>query len=268
MLKTINEEFNEQLSFETISLDTDYPKEEKNLYIENGLKVISLFSGAGGLDIGFEKAGFSIAVAVEADSACCDTLRANRPATPVINERIENLSVEEILHKANIKPLEAALIIGGPPCQSFSLAGLRKGLNDERGKLLFEYVRIVRGALPFGFVLENVKGLVNWDSGRALRLLIEELKKPIKYNGQQYIYTITEPEVMNAIDYGVPQYRERIVIVGNRRNLKFKYPRKSSHTSPLCVWSAIGNLPEPDAPSETAVRVSETIKRRREKYGY
>ena len=268
MMNVTDIESTEQLSFESINLDTDYPREEKNFYIENGLKVISLFSGAGGLDIGFERAGFSIAVAVEADSACCDTLKTNRPEVPIINERIENLSVDEILNKAKIKPLEAALIIGGPPCQSFSLAGLRKGLDDERGKLLFEYVRIVRGALPFGFVLENVKGLVNWDSGRAMELLIDELKKPIEYNGQLYTYTIAEPEVMNAVDYGVPQFRERIVIVGNRRNLRFEYPKKKSNTPHLSVWSVIGNLPEPEAPSETAVRVSKTIRKRREKHGY
>ena len=258
----------EQLSFDTISLNEDYPDEEKEAFRKTGLKVISLFTGAGGLDIGFETAGFSIAVAVEADPACCDTLRANRPLLPIINERIENLSVEDILGKASLRPLEAALVIGGPPCQSFSLAGLRKGLDDERGKLLFEYVRILRGTLPFGFVLENVKGLGNWDSGRALRLLLEELSKPIEYNGRQYVYTIAEPQILNAVDYNVPQYRERIVIVGNRRNLRFSYPKKISSVAHPTVWSAIGNLPEPEEPSEAAVRVSKSIKGRREKHGY
>ena len=261
-------ELNEQLSFDTIGLTTDYPEDEKEQYLKTGLKVISLFSGAGGLDIGFEKAGFSIAVAVEADPACCDTLRTNRPSIPVINEKIENLSVNDILLKANIKPLEAALVIGGPPCQSFSLAGLRKGLDDERGKLLFEYVRVVREALPFGFVLENVKGLENWDSGRAIRLLIDELSKPIDYNGQQYTYTVAKPQVLNAVDYGVPQFRERVIIVGNRKNLRFSYPQKNSNTPYSNVWSVIGGLPEPEPPSETAVRVSKTIKGRRERHGY
>lgn len=258
----------EQLSFDTICLDTDYPENEKEIYRKKGLKIISLFSGAGGLDIGFENAGFSISVAVEADPACCETLHANRPLLPIINERIENLAVEDILRVAELKPLEAALVIGGPPCQSFSLAGLRKGLDDDRGKLLFEYVRIVRGALPFGFVLENVKGLGNWDSGRALRVLIDELSKPIDYNGKQYKYTIAEPRILNAVDYGVPQYRERIVIVGNRRNLRFTYPMKTARTTHKTVWAAIGELPDPEPPSETAIRVSSTIKGRREKHGY
>ena len=268
MIVAPDSEFNEQLSFDTIGLADDYPDEEKRQYRESGLRVISLFSGAGGLDIGFENAGFSIAVAVEADPACCETLQTNRPSLPIINDRIENLTVEDILAKAKMLPLEAALVIGGPPCQSFSLAGLRKGLDDERGKLLFEYVRIVRGALPFGFVLENVTGLGSWDSGQALRLLIDELSRPIDYNGQQYTYTIAEPRVLNAADYGVPQYRERIVIVGNRRNLMFRYPKKTSRNNKPTVWSAIGGLPEPEPPSETAVRVSRTIKGRREKHGY
>ena len=124
---------------------------------EKKRKVISLFSGAGGMDIGFENAGFEIAVAVEMDPSCCDTLRTNRPNLPIINKNITEVATDEILSSAGLIPMEAALVIGGPPCQSFSLAGLRKGLDDDRGKLLFEFVRIVREALPIGFVLENVK---------------------------------------------------------------------------------------------------------------
>lgn len=234
----------------------------------NDLKVISLFSGAGGLDLGFEQAGFKIAVAVEADSSCCDTLRTNRPNLAVINERIENVSTEKILKTANLEPLEAALVIGGPPCQSFSLAGLRKGLDDDRGKLLFEFVRVVRETLPVGFVLENVKGLANWDSGRAVRLLIEELSKPIVHDGKEYRYSVAEPKVLNAVDYGAPQFRERIIIVGNRVGKDFSYPTETHRSNPVTVWDAIGDLPEADEPSDTALRVADTIKGRREKHGF
>ncbi len=230
--------------------------------------VISLFSGAGGLDIGFENAGFSIAVAVEIDSSCCDTLKTNRPNLPVINKNITDVTSEEILTAAKLRPLEAALVIGGPPCQSFSLAGLRKGLDDERGKLLFEFVRIVRETLPFGFVLENVKGLTNWDSGTALKLLIEELSKPIEYNGTTYTYTIAEPKILNAVDYGVPQYRERLILVGNRKGLDFIYPAPIDENERKTVRDAIGDLPEPETPSEMAQIVAKSIKGRREKYGY
>lgn len=232
------------------------------------LKVISLFSGAGGLDIGFEAAGFKTVVAVEIDEACCDTLRTNKPDLCIINKSVSNVSGDEILHKAGLKLGEAALVIGGPPCQSFSLAGLRRGLDDERGKLLFEYVRLVRETLPKGFVLENVPGLVNWDKGRALNLLLEELTKPIISNGMTYQYSVATPQVLNSVDYGVPQVRERLIIVGNRLGKSFLYPTPSIFTSQKTVWDAIGGLPEPDAPSEVAQRVSKTIKDRINKYGF
>jgi len=231
-------------------------------------KVISLFSGAGGFDIGFENAGFSIAVSVEIDPSCCDTLKTNRPNLPVINKDITEVTSAEILSAANLKPLEAALVIGGPPCQSFSLAGLRKGLDDDRGKLLFEFVRIVRETIPVGFVLENVKGLTNWDLGRALKMLIEELSKPIEFAGKWYSYTIAEPKVLNAVDYGVPQVRERLILVGNRKGMAFDYPCPVKETERKTVWDAIGELPAPEAPSEMAQIVANSIKGRREKHGY
>ena len=138
-------------------------------------KVISLFSGAGGMDIGFEKAGFEIAVAVEFDSSCCDTLRKNRPDTPVIEGDISALKTNDILEKAGLKVLEAGLVIGGPPCQSFSLAGKRLGMDEPRGRLVLEFIRIVRESLPVAFVMENVKGMANWHKGEALEA-IENVK--------------------------------------------------------------------------------------------
>lgn len=233
-----------------------------------GKKVISLFSGAGGLDIGFENAGFKIVVCVEIDPSCCETLRTNKPDLSIINKSITDVTGEEILQTGHLEFGEAALVIGGPPCQSFSLAGLRKGLDDERGRLLFEFVRIVRETLPKAFVLENVKGLTSWDHGQALKLLIEELKKPIVHEGTTYQYTISNPQVLNAVDYGVPQSRERLIIVGNRLGKTFLYPAPHVFEPHKTVWDAIGNLPEPEGPSETAQRVAGTIKERREKYGY
>ena len=229
-------------------------------------KVISLFSGAGGMDIGFESAGFKIAVAVELDSSCCDTLHANRPSLPIINKNIVDVTGEEILTASGLKKGDAALVIGGPPCQSWSLAGLRKGLDDDRGRLLFEFVRVVRETLPWGFVLENVKGLTNWDKGRALELLISELTKPILWEGKEYIYQVATPKVLNAVDYGVPQVRERLILVGNRKGMDYQYPIPNTE-SQKTVWDAIGTLPAPEPPSDVAMRVSGTIKKRREKYG-
>lgn len=235
--------------------------------MDSSHKVISLFSGAGGLDIGFEKAGFTVAVSVELDPSCCETLRANRPSLPIINKDITTVSGEEILRKAGLNKGEPALVIGGPPCQSFSLAGLRKGLDDDRGKLLFEFVRIVRETLPLGFVLENVKGLTNWDNGRALELLVRELTTPILDGGVEYTYSVAKPQVLNAVDYGVPQYRERLILVGNRMGMSFDYPKPFPGPQKT-VWDAIGMLPAPEEPSEVAKRVSGTIKTRRDNYGF
>lgn len=231
------------------------------------LKIISLFSGAGGLDIGFGRAGFKTAVAVEIDPSCCDTLRANMPELPIICRSITEVSAAEILEAGGLEVGEAALVIGGPPCQSFSLAGMRRGLNDDRGRLLFEFVRIVRETLPKGFVLENVKGLTNWDKGRAMDLLVEELTKPIVYNGVSYQYNIAPPKVLDAVNYGAPQFRERLILVGNRMGKPYEYP-KPVEGPYKTVWEAIGNLPEPEQPSEVARRVAGCIKDRIRKHGY
>ena len=241
-------------------------------------KVISLFSGAGGLDIGFRKAGFEIAVAVEADSSCCETLRKNCPKLKVMEGNIEDITSEQILQAAKLEPLETALVIGGPPCQPFSLAGNRMGLDDPRGHLLKEFVRVVRETLPVGFVLENVRGLMNWDNGRAKDLLIEELSKPIEFNGQLYQYMVAEPQILNAVDYGVAQRRERVFFVGNRVGVEFKYPEPTHFSQEEAVllnkhqhkivWDAIGQLPPPDEPSKTALRVAESIKGRIASHGY
>lgn len=231
------------------------------------LKTISLFSGAGGMDIGFYKAGFDICVAVEADPACCETLAANNPNLLIINDKIQNVSTDQLLEKAGLKPLEAALVIGGPPCQSFSLAGRREGTADERGQMIFEFARIVREALPIAFVLENVKGLVNWNKGQAIQELIRLLEEPIAFDEQTYQYRIATPQVLDAADYGVPQHRERLFLVGNRINRDFKYPNPTVIT-PKTVNDAIGDLPPAKEPSGVAKRVAGTIAKRKENHGF
>jgi len=245
-------------------------------------KVISLFSGAGGLDIGFHDAGFETVVFVERDPACCRTLRTNMPHTPVIEGDINEVATDEILEAGGLKPLEAALVIGGPPCQSFSLAGKRMGLNDPRGKLVLAFIRVVREALPVGFVMENVRGLANWEHGRALEAIIEEATQPIEYKGRIYRYEVKH-QILNSAAYGAPQFRERIFIVGNRIHVPFEFPAPTHGdvTSPekadlfghevkpyTTVWDAIGKLPPATPPSETALRVASTIKERIEKHGY
>lgn len=244
-------------------------------------KIISLFSGAGGMDIGFEMAGFQTAVALEFDKSCCDTLKKNKPRLPVIQGDITKISTEQILDIAKLKPTEPALVIGGPPCQSFSLAGKRMGMDDPRGMLVLQFIRVVRESLPIAFVMENVKGMVNWENGKAIDAIMNEIAEPIIFEGKEYRYKISKT-VLNSADYGASQFRERVFIVGNRLNKKFLFPEpthssldnsnidlfgntKKKYNS---VWDAIGNLPPADEPSETALRISETIKDRIVNYGY
>lgn len=244
-------------------------------------KIISLFSGAGGMDIGFSKAGFKTAVAVEQDPSCCATLRRNMPGVNIIEGDINKISTLEILRVGKMKPLEPALVIGGPPCQSFSLAGKRMGLDDPRGKLVLEYIRVVQESLPVAFVMENVKGMTNWSDGKALDAILTEASREIIYDGEVYKYALSY-KILNTVDYGVPQFRERIIIVGNRIGKKFNFPMPT-HTSPLesqmdlfktsenrwaTVWDAIGELPPAAEPSETALRISRTIKERIINHGY
>lgn len=236
------------------------------------------------MDIGFEKAGFEIAVAVELDSSCCDTLRTNRPNTPVVQGDISTLPTHAILSAAKLKPLEAALVVGGPPCQSFSLAGKRLGMDEARGRLVLDFIRVVREALPVAFVMENVKGMANWQRGEALQAIEDALKEPVLFEGEEYQYTV-QHKILNAADFGVPQFRERIFLVGNRVSKTFNFPvpthgsdtgqitqqalfDKKNMKSYNTVINAIGNLPEADEPSEVAKRVSKTIKGRIEKHGY
>lgn len=233
------------------------------------------------MDIGFHAAGFETAVAVEQDSSCCATLRKNFKNVPVLEGDINHITTQQILEVAQLTPLEAALVIGGPPCQSFSLAGKRMGLDDPRGKLVLEYLRVVQEALPVAFVMENVKGMVNWAQGQALNAILTEAAREISYQGTKYQYQVSF-QVLNAVDFGAPQFRERVFIVGNRLNKTFKFPQPT-HVAPstaqadlfgegiqqwVSAWDAIGDLPAAEEPSETAMRVSATIKDRIIKHGY
>lgn len=228
---------------------------------EETVKAISLFSGAGGMDIGFEQAGFEVVVAVEQDPSCCKTLRKNRPKTVVINDDITKVTTKQILDAGGLKPREAAVVFAGPPCQPFSLAGERRGLDDPKGRLVMEFNRVVREALPMAFVMENVSGLRNWNGGEALNLFLEEFSKPI--GEESYVVTYS---IMDACDYGAPQHRERLIIVGNRMGKDFWFPKPSGKT--LTVRNAICPLPPADAPSLAAVRVARSIPGRIAKHGF
>ncbi|MCC6542783.1 MAG: DNA cytosine methyltransferase [Flavobacteriales bacterium] len=235
---------------------------------------ISLFSGAGGMDIGFERAGFRTLAAIEKDPSCCKTLRENLPVhTRVIEADIRDIKGDDLLSDLGLERGEVDVIYGGPPCQSFSLAGKRRGLEDERGMLVGEFIRLVHEILPRSFVMENVKGMANWEGGRVLEFIEESFADPIIWKGRQVHFSTTH-RVLDAADFGVAQHRERIFIVGNRMAGSFKFPAPThgasgSILSPFVTsGDVLAVLPDAAAPSEVALRVSGTIKARIAAHGY
>lgn len=241
------------------------------------INVISLYSGAGGLDLGFEQAGFKIKLAIEIDKSCCKTLKKNFKNLKVLNEDINNISYKRILKEAEIKKVD--LLIGGPPCQSFSLAGKRKGLKDKNGKQIINFIKLIMQLKPKVFLIENVKGMVNWKKGLVLEYIVDELSKKFMIDGKSYKYNI-DYKVLNALNYGVPQVRERIFIVGNLFNKRFSFPNEqyaANNNQPSLfgnlkkiktVKDAISKLPKADEPSIQALSVAKTIKKRINDYGY
>lgn len=220
------------------------------------LKVISLYTGAGGLDYGLEAAGFETAVAIEMDKWCCNTLRHNRK-WPVIEDKVENVTSKIILETAGLKKGEAGLLVGGPPCQPFSKAGYwktgdSKRLDDPRAGTLSEYMRVLEDTLPHAFILENVFGLAYKGKDEGLVYLKERLEQINKKHKVKYNFNW---KVINAADYGVPQIRERVFIIGSRDGLDFNFPmpRFASPESEQglslephrTVWDAIGDLVDP-----------------------
>ena len=174
------------------------------------MKLISLFSGCGGLDLGFERAGFDIPVANEFDSSIWQTFELNHPKSKLITKDLRTLSVDFF-------PDDVEGIIGGPPCQSWSEAGAQRGIKDNRGKLFFDYIRILKAKQPKFFLAENVSGMLSYRHSEAVKF-IAELFKSCGYN-----LTIT---LVNAKNYGVAQERKRVFYIGFRQDLEinFKFP--------------------------------------------
>jgi DNA (cytosine-5)-methyltransferase 1 len=181
------------------------------------LRYISLFSGGFGLDLGMEAADFEVAACVEIASAMRETIRHNRPHVEIIGDGesdaggdLYKLSTEFIMERAGVRQGEIDLVVGGPPCQSFSILGKRQGLDDPRGSLMLEFVRVVREAKPRGFILENVVGFTNLHKGEALKQ-VKALLEEEEYKVHVW--------VLNAVDFGVPQYRERVFLVGFHKSM-------------------------------------------------
>jgi len=171
------------------------------------LKVVSLFAGIGGFDLAFEQVGFEVIWANEIDKFACQTYRANFPNHTLIERDIKEIDVKEI------PPHD--ILTAGFPCQPFSHAGKQKGLEDERGNLFLEIIRVLEFHKPSWFLLENVKGLTNKTNKEVFSLILSSLEN-CGYKVQW--------KVLNAKDFGVPQNRERVFIIGNRLGIDFVFP--------------------------------------------
>lgn len=174
---------------------------------------IELFAGAGGLALGIEKAGFNTLGLIEFDKDASETLRTNRPNWRVINDDIANISCLDLLDYFNLEKGELDLLSGGAPCQSFSYAGKRLGLEDARGTLFYHYAKFLQQLQPKMFLFENVKGLLSHDKGKTFSV-IKDIFESTGYHIQH--------EVLNAWDFGVAQKRERLITIGIRSDLLSK----------------------------------------------
>ncbi|MCL2676815.1 MAG: DNA (cytosine-5-)-methyltransferase [Streptococcaceae bacterium] len=195
------------------------------------LRIIDLFSGAGGLSLGFENAGFENLFSVEYNHEAAKTYITNFPAHKLIEDDIKSISNDEILKLVGRNGVD--VIIGGPPCQGFSMAGNigRKFIDDERNQLFREFVRFVDVIQPKMFVMENVARLDTHNKGQTIQEILNEFEKV----GYQ-----VKKEVLQAADYGVPQKRQRIFIVGYKSGT-FKFPKAQEYVT--TVEEAIGDLP-------------------------
>src|SRR3989344_3418112 len=214
----------------------------------NKLTIISLFCVCVGMDLGFCQGGFEIRAMIEWDKSACDTLRANwhyKPNKPrhnwhqkrepgILESDITKLSTEEILKAADLKVGECGVVIGGFPCQGFSLVGSRK-VDDPRNTLYKECVRVVKETLPQMFVFENVPGLVSISKGKILMKICENFA----FIGYQVSW-----DILNAADYGVPQNRKRIFFIGKRCDA-MGFDLKTGRTG-LYLGAIKGEIKHPD----------------------
>jgi DNA (cytosine-5)-methyltransferase 1 len=191
------------------------PIQNEIIDISKKYTFIEVCAGAGGLSSGLIKAGFTPVLLNDNNADCCKTLKYNHPSTNIICEPMENIDFSKYIDKID-------LLTGGVPCQSFSQAGLRKGLEDSRGNLMFKFIDIINIIKPKIFMIENVKGLMTHDNGNSL-------KKIINYMNKNNMYNISY-KCVDACKYNVPQKRERIFIIGILKSLNktFEFPKECS----------------------------------------
>ena len=237
------------------SLENEYEEYRDNR------DVISLFSGAMGLDIGLGKAGLNIVIGQDFEPSCVETMEAN--GHRVLGGDIREIKPETLLALTGLQIGEPFMICGGPPCQPFSTAGKRLGINDPRGSLFMDFIRMIDYIRPRFFVMENVKGIVSAPlkhvpaeqreedgpaqrPGTVLDVILAEFKKL----GYRTVYGI-----LDAVNYGVPQFRERFVLIGSRDNEAIFLPMPTHfqiHQNPEYRWRTVGEAIKDleDAPGE------------------
>jgi len=246
---------------EPISNYRIYKKEQLNLFfdlltnetedvVDNSVipnkdyKVLELFAGAGGLAIGLEKAGIKCEVLNEIDKWACQTLRENRPNWKVLEGDIKNFNFNNYRDKIDI-------VTGGFPCQAFSYAGKKLGMKDARGTLFYEFARVVQEVNPPICIGENVKGLLSHEKGKTIEGMISILGE-IGYN-------VMPVEVLKAVHYNVPQKRERVILVGIRKDIEIKYNYPKPHAKIYNLVDALkkGELYNCDVPKSEGSKYPE-----------
>lgn len=208
---------------------------------DNNYTVLELFAGAGGLAVGLEKAGLKCVALNEIDKWACQTLRKNRPKWKVLEGDVRDFSFSEYKNTVDV-------VTGGFPCQAFSYAGKKLGLADARGTLFYEFARVVKEVNPPVCIGENVRGLLSHENGKTLQGMISILDE-IGYN-------VVPHQVLKAINFNVPQKRERLILVGVRKDLvsQFKYPTPYKKIYTLSDALKKGVLYDTDVPESDGIK--------------
>lgn len=202
--------------------------------MSHGFTVVSLFAGCGGSSTGYALAGGKVLLAIEWDDNAADVYRLNHPDTVLLKRDIAHVSVDEVLEATGLAVGELGILDGSPPCQGFSTAGKRQ-VDDARNQLFTEYVRLLNGLQPKVFVFENVSGMAK---GR-MRPLFLEVVNALRACGYK-----VEGRLMNARHYGVPQSRERVILIGVRNNLPVTPSFPKPATGPVTLRQAVAGLGE------------------------
>lgn len=203
----------------------------------SAMKVIDLFCGAGGLSAGLQQAGFQVLAGNDFDKAAGRTFAATHPDAVFLGGSIRDLSPDDFLRAAGIKKGELDCLVGGPPCQGYSVYNHKRGMDDERSHLFREYLRIVEGLMPRYLVMENVTGIMSAGEGEAFQGVL----KGIRDLGYE-----VEARILRAEDYGIPQERRRVVFLANRVGAPIFWPEKTHGEGMLpftSIRDALGDLP-------------------------